>query len=180
MGSARLSPDKIHMPILHDAVVAVVGVEWLDGSPTTHPPTAFLLTAPIAFLTPKNCLCCMGLADGRRGYRFFVGVRLPLANCYYPWIVIYAVAANHHLTGKLPLPLDAGTRPGIPRKKQQPLSGWCMDWRSFLNKIPACRYAFPIYYEEGNGLLWPGLHFIWASALGAASPYVPHSNLSVP
>ena len=37
---------------LHNAV-PLIGAEWQDGSPTTHPPTAFLLTAPIAFLPAK-------------------------------------------------------------------------------------------------------------------------------
>jgi hypothetical protein len=38
---------------LHDAI-PLMGANWQDDSPTTHPPTAFLFTAPIAFLPLKS------------------------------------------------------------------------------------------------------------------------------
>ena len=53
VGFRRLAENRDAYPILRDGL-AEIGIDWDVPHPSTHPPTGYLLAAPIAWLAPSN------------------------------------------------------------------------------------------------------------------------------
>ena len=83
--------------ILND-VMPILGTEWQNKSPTTHPPTAFLFGQhPPRVLTITDCFCHLGLANGCYSNLFSASLWFLMAGFAQPW-------GYYRCYGHLPLP----------------------------------------------------------------------------
>jgi hypothetical protein len=149
--------------ILHDAV-PLIGAEWQDQSPTTHPPTAFLFVAPVAFLPVKVAfavwawLMVAAIIVSLRAYDFSwqASIVLGLLSMLWPPTITSL--------GNLPCVWMLGLALAYRQRNRNPLiAGVWIGIASFTKLLPVV-LLFPFLIKKKWSALI-GFLFAWGVAL---------------
>ncbi len=158
---------------LHYAI-PLIGANWQDDSPTTHPPTAFLFTAPIAFLPLKSAFSVWA-------WLMIAAVIFSLRAYHFSWQSSFILGISSVLWP--PVITSLGNNPCIwmfalaiayhQRNRNSFLAGIWIGIASFTKLLPAIM-LFPFLIKKKWSTL-AGFTLSWAISLSLIFVLLPSS-----